>query len=85
VLSGEEIRAGGRRQAAQAQERDFTNTWSQDDFASLDRNNDNVLTRAEVVGNEESVPDGFANIDANRDGIISRAEVRGGGVATSGR
>lgn len=49
---------------------------SADAWEWLDRNNDNFLTRAEVVGNEQSVPDGFANIDEDRDGRIELAEWR---------
>ena len=49
---------------------------SRDAFEWLDRNNDSVLSRAEVVGEEASLPDGFANIDQNRDGRIQVSEWR---------
>jgi Ca2+-binding EF-hand superfamily protein len=47
---------------------------SADAFDGLDRNNDNVLTRAEVAGNEDRRRDRFANLDINRDGTLSRDE-----------
>lgn len=44
-------------------------------FNTLDRNNDNVLTRAEAMGTEAPA-DLFSAIDANNDAIIARNEWR---------
>jgi phycobilisome linker polypeptide/EF hand domain-containing protein len=49
---------------------------SLDAFAWLDRNNDNVLSRAEVVGEGSGRFDSFSNIDTNRDGTIRPDEWR---------
>ena len=44
-------------------------------FDWLDRNNDGILTRAEVVGEEVNRPfDQFASLDINRNGTLSRDE-----------
>lgn len=47
---------------------------SREGFDWLDRNNDNVLTYAEVVGEDEAARDTFASIDINRSGAIERGE-----------
>ena len=47
---------------------------SVDAFDWLDRNRDNVLTRAEVVGNGRQQPDRFVTLDFNRDGRITMDE-----------
>lgn len=44
---------------------------SADAFDWLDRNNDGVLSRAEVVGQQRASSDRFASLDFNRDGVIS--------------
>ncbi|HYE88664.1 MAG TPA: hypothetical protein VEA16_20015 [Vicinamibacterales bacterium] len=48
-----------------------------DDFRWLDRNNDGILSRFEVVGSEPAMGnefDEFANLDFDRNGTLSRAE-----------
>jgi Ca2+-binding EF-hand superfamily protein len=47
---------------------------SADAFLWLDRNNDNVLSRAEVVGESSNQFDSFATLDANRSGTVTRDE-----------
>lgn len=49
---------------------------SLDAFSWLDRNNDDVLSRAEVVGDESGQFDSFASLDANRNGMLSLNEWR---------
>lgn len=54
---------------------------SPDSFAWLDRNNDNVLSRAEVVGEGSEASgrfDSFTNLDTNRDGTVRLDEWRWG-------
>lgn len=43
-------------------------------FDWLDRNNDNVLTYTEVVGDEPAAPDLFASLDVDRSGAVERDE-----------
>lgn len=45
-------------------------------FRWLDRNNDNVLSRMEVVGETDSRFDSFAGLDVNRNGAIGLDEWR---------
>lgn len=54
------------------------NEWqgSLDAFRWLDRNNDNVLSRAEVVGDADTRFDSFAGLDVNRSGTIGLDEWR---------
>ena len=48
-----------------------------DAFQSLDRNNDNWLSRAEVVGEDgETTPDAFQSLDGNRNSALEPAEWR---------
>lgn len=47
---------------------------SADAFDWLDRNNDNVLSRAEVVGENSSQFDSFASLDTNRSGTLTPDE-----------
>jgi Ca2+-binding EF-hand superfamily protein len=49
---------------------------SPDAFQWLDRNGDNVLSRAEVVGEGAGRFDSFTNLDTNRDGTIRPDEWR---------
>ena len=49
---------------------------SPDAFAWLDRNNDNVLSEAEVVGEGSGRFDSFTTVDTNRDGTIRPDEWR---------
>jgi Ca2+-binding EF-hand superfamily protein len=49
---------------------------SHEAFDSLDRNNDDTLTRAEVGGNAGGQRDRFATLDVNRSGTISLDEWR---------
>jgi Ca2+-binding EF-hand superfamily protein len=52
------------------------NEWhgSADAFEWLDRNNDNVLSRAEVVGEDSGQFDSFASLDTNRSGTLTPDE-----------
>jgi Ca2+-binding EF-hand superfamily protein len=52
------------------------NEWhgSADAFDWLDRNHDNVLSRAEVVGENSNQFDSFASLDANRSGTLTPDE-----------
>ena len=78
VLSGEEVRPGGRR-ARRAESEDefdsaereyeFTN-WTAEGFRQLDHNRDNRISREEWHFD----PEGFRRADHNRDSVISRAE-----------
>lgn len=43
-------------------------------FDALDRDNDNVLSRNEVVGTRDPISDRFANLDMNRDGRLTANE-----------
>ena len=47
---------------------------SVDAFEWLDRNNDNVLSRAEVVGENSNQFDSFASLDTNRSGTLTPNE-----------
>jgi Ca2+-binding EF-hand superfamily protein len=47
---------------------------SLDAFEWLDRNNDNVLSRAEVVGDNSNQFDSFASLDTNRSGTLTPDE-----------
>jgi Ca2+-binding EF-hand superfamily protein len=49
---------------------------SADAFQWLDRNNDNVLSRAEVLGEGEGQMDSFASLDLNRNSTLSADEWR---------
>jgi Ca2+-binding EF-hand superfamily protein len=78
VLSGDEVRPGGRRAARQQRDDDFGeidreyqfNDWTARGFASLDHNRDNKITVDEWHFDRE----GFRRADHNRDGAISRGE-----------
>jgi Ca2+-binding EF-hand superfamily protein len=63
-LSGEEVRAGGRREAAQDRN---------DRFEQLDTNRDGRLSRAEWRGGAAL----FDVLDSDRDGILTRVEAVG--------
>ena len=79
VLSGEEVRPGGRRAEGRAnedeefdsaeREYEFTN-WTAEGFRQLDHNRDNRISREEW----HFAPEGFRRADHNRDNVISRAE-----------
>ncbi len=78
VLSGEEVRPGGRRTARQDRQDDFNETdreyefndWTARGFTGLDHNRDNRITADEWHFDRES----FRRADHNRDGVISRSE-----------
>jgi len=78
VLSGEEVRPGGRRAERQDRLGDFNaidreyefNDWTPRGFTSLDHNRDNKVTADEWHFDRES----FRRADHNRDGAISRTE-----------
>jgi Ca2+-binding EF-hand superfamily protein len=82
VLSGDEVRSGGRQAAAQTlEERDFGNAWTEQDFTALDRNRDGRISSAEWYFDAES----FRRADRNRDGVLTRAEYLGTGTADDDR
>jgi Ca2+-binding EF-hand superfamily protein len=81
VLSGVEVRPGGRQPAAAAAERDFGNTWSDEDFTALDRNRDGRIASTEWYFDAES----FRRADRNRDGVLTRAEYLGNAAADDDR
>jgi Ca2+-binding EF-hand superfamily protein len=74
ILSGEEVRVGGRRRAIPSSENDFdplsTGTWTESEFRQLDRNRDNRVTSNEWYYQAEA----FRRADRNRDGALSLAE-----------
>jgi Ca2+-binding EF-hand superfamily protein len=64
------------------------NEWhgSRDAFEWLDRNNDDVLSRAEVAGEPQAAEtDLFTSLDINRSGAIERSEWQWSRVSFSGR
>jgi Ca2+-binding EF-hand superfamily protein len=78
VLSGDEVRPGGRRDERQNRADDFNDTdreyqfddWTTRGFTGLDHNRDNKITADEWHFDRE----GFRRADHNRDGAISRSE-----------
>ena len=78
VLSGDEMRPGGRGAGRQKRADDFKDTdreyqfddWTVRGFTGLDHNRDNKITADEWHFDRE----GFRRADHNRDGAISRAE-----------
>ena len=78
VLSGDEVRPGGRRAVPQNRPGDFDepdreyqfDDWTVRGFNSLDHNRDSRITNDEWHFDRE----GFRRADHNRDGVISRAE-----------
>ena len=78
VLSGEEVRPGGRRVESEDREQEFETTdreyefndWTVRGFNGLDHNRDNRITAEEWHFDRES----FRRADHNRDGVISRSE-----------
>ena len=76
VLSGDEVRIGGRR-AGQLADDEFdpptagrARYWDETTFATLDHNRDGRLNRSEWHYDATS----FYRADLNRDGLLSRAE-----------
>jgi Ca2+-binding EF-hand superfamily protein len=77
ILSGEEVRQGGRRRGGNDQQRsqsdrDF-NDWTSEGFIALDRNRDNRISRAEWQADLAT----FRRVDSNNDGLLSRVEFFG--------
>ena len=78
VLSGDEVRPGGRRAARQNRADDFDDIdreyqfsdWTVRGFTGLDHNRDGNITAEEWHFDRE----GFRRADHNRDGAISRSE-----------
>jgi Ca2+-binding EF-hand superfamily protein len=68
------------RSPAQRQDRDGTfNDWTPEAFATIDRNNDNRITRQEW----SFEADAFERADHNGNGVVTRAEFLGDDIATS--
>lgn len=70
VLSGEELRGGGRRGAREAEanfDPTVPATWTEDTFHQMDRNRDGRLTSSEWFYNA----DYFRRADRNRDGALT--------------
>jgi hypothetical protein len=82
VLSGEEVRVGGRRAAALEPVDHVPNrlernmNWTRNGFTNLDHNRDNRLTSNEWHFDLET----FRRVDANRDNHLSLAEFIGEGA-----
>lgn len=78
VLSGEEVRVGGRRAARIQAQNDFDPagpaTWTTRNFVVLDRNRDSRISSNEWYYN----PEYFRRADRDRDGSLSSAEFTGG-------
>ena len=84
ILSGEEVRAGGRRQ------HNWNQDWNRDGrvdsldthisqrFCGYDMNNDNRVARREWAGE----PRLFSRLDTSRDGYLSMEEYAQGGGFT---
>ena len=74
VLSGDEIQPGARRGAARRAEIAFNpdapESWTEETFRQLDRNDDNRITSSEWFHSA----DYFRRADRNRDGSLSVAE-----------
>jgi Ca2+-binding EF-hand superfamily protein len=77
VLSGDEVRAGARRQAQNIDDLDFNpdnagefNAWSESGFASIDHNRDGRISEQEWHYDYET----FNRVDWNRDGSLSKSE-----------
>jgi Ca2+-binding EF-hand superfamily protein len=80
VLSGEEVRVGGRRALRRGADDDFNpaapgrlNSWTEATFTNLDRNRDGRISANEWYYDTES----FVRADRNRDGILARGEFLG--------
>jgi hypothetical protein len=80
VLSGEEIRVGGRRAARWQAEDDFNPngpaTWTTRNFGILDRNRDSRISSSEWY----YAPEFFRRADRDRNGVLTQAEFTGGGT-----
>ena len=83
VLSGDEVRVGGRRNMPAVEEDDFDpaapgrfNRWDDTGFARLDRNRDGRIAANEWYSDTQS----FRRADANGDGVLSKAEFLGNGM-----
>jgi hypothetical protein len=78
VLSGEEVRIGGRRAARVQAEDDFNPngpaTWTTRNFRILDRNRDSLISSNEWY----YAPEFFRRADRDRNGSLSAAEFTGG-------
>jgi hypothetical protein len=80
VLSGDEVRVGGRRAARRGVDDDFNpaspgrlNSWTESTFTNLDRNKDGRVSSSEWYYDTES----FVRADRNRDGVLARGEFLG--------
>ena len=78
VLSGAEVRPGGRREGRQDSDRDFEtpdreyqfDDWTVRGFNRIDHDRNNRITADEWHFDRET----FRRVDHNRDGVISRSE-----------
>jgi Ca2+-binding EF-hand superfamily protein len=78
ILSGEEVRPGGRRPDTSANQAPNTgdrpyDDWTAEGFAALDHNRDNRVARDEWHFDLET----FRRADRNRDGVLTRTEFLG--------
>ena len=82
VLSGEEVRVGGRRRARAVPIDDFDpagpTTWTTRNFQLLDRNRDNQVSSTEWY----YAPEHFRRADRDRSGTLSTAEFTAGAAYT---
>jgi PKD domain/EF hand len=81
VLSGDEVRVGGRRSGSDVDDRDVGagefRDWTERRFNALDRNGDGRVARSEWRFDLES----FRRADRNRDGLLTRSEFLGEGAS----
>jgi Ca2+-binding EF-hand superfamily protein len=78
ILSGEEVRPGGRRADTNPDTNRNTagrsfDDWTAEGFTGLDYNRDNRISRDEWHADLET----FRRVDQNRDGVLSRSEFLG--------
>ena len=81
VLSGDEVRSGGRRRARTVEPEEFEslereypfNDWSPEGFHRLDH----TTTAASAARDGTSIEDSFTRADHNRDGSLGRGEFLG--------
>jgi len=82
ILSGEEVRTGGRRTPRATDEMEFDPSgapaaWTAEQFRQIDRNRDNHITSSEWYYGQEF----FRRADRNRDSVLTMQEFTGSSPA----